>query len=204
MGTLTATLQPDTGVVGHRTLGKFDLVVSANSQLALTLLSLDIPAVDGLGKLIVFRDRLGQHGPGTSEHVDMRPPLVTSGSDDEVGLEDLLLTGIGKSIQRAILDMLNLDLELVALVIDTGDLATGKNAVRPLSLVVADLALLVIHLLIKVLNELQANNAVVGGTSLGQKVLARPGSSGPHVVNVLGVEDGVDAMNIVRECLTYT
>lgn len=80
---------------------------------------------------------------------------------------------------------------------------------RPLSLIAAKLALLVVHDLVEVLNQVQSDHAIVGGASLGEKGLPGLGRPGPQVVNVLGVEDGVDAagpglaLAIVSGLLTY-
>ncbi|KAI6759627.1 hypothetical protein HG530_010307 [Fusarium avenaceum] len=107
---------------------------------------------------------------------------------------------VDKAIKRTISDALNLDLKSITLGVDAGDLTTIKDAVGPLSLIVANLTLLVIHLLKKVLDKLQAHDTVVGGTGFGQKSLTSLNRSGPEVVDVVRVEDGVDAvLNVVED-----
>lgn len=196
VSSLAAALQPDTGALGNGAGLELDLVISADSQLALALLRVDVPAGHGLAELgsVALGDGLGQHGPGILEDVDVGVAPVASGSDDEVNLENLLVSGIDVAVQGDVVDLLDADLDLVTLLLDAGDLAAGKDTMRPLGLVGANQALLLIHLLVEVLDQVQAHNTVVGGADLIQEALSGGSRPGVDVVDVLGVEDGVDAV----------
>jgi hypothetical protein len=64
--------------------------------------------------------------------------------------------------------------------------------VGPPLLVGAELALLVVHLLVQVLDQLEADHAVVGRAGVIEELVSVLGRSGEDLVDVLGVEDLVD------------
>lgn len=90
VSSLAAALQPDTRVLGNGSRVELDPVVTANSQLPLALLSLDVPTSDSLVVCLLGNGR-GQHGPRILEHVDVSASLVTSGGDNQVDIQQLLV-----------------------------------------------------------------------------------------------------------------
>lgn len=195
MSSLAAALKPDSSILGDAAGVELDAVVSVDGQVALALLRLDVPAGDALAELGLVGFVLGQHVPSALEHVDVSDALVAGGGDDEVGLDRLLTT---EAAEGTLGGVVNLDLQAVALGGDAGDLAAAEDAVGPGLLVGADVALLLVHQLVELLDEVEANDAVVGGAGLGEEVVARLGRSGPEAIDILRVEDGVDAVGWKR------
>lgn len=125
----------------------------------------------------------------------MCSPLVSSGADDQVDLEVFLVQ------KRAIVVLVvfssgthgNLDAELVALFAHIDDFPPGQEAMRPLLLINAEGASLVVHLFVQVLNQLKTDHAVVGGARILQNAGAVGRWLGVDGVDVGRIEDGVDA-----------
>jgi hypothetical protein len=92
--------------------------------------------------------------------------LVPRGTDDEIHLQVLLVK------EWTIMHFLflraasHLDAELFAILVDTNELPPSQDPMRPLPLIYAKSASLMIHHLIQVLNQLETNNPVVGGTCI--------------------------------------
>lgn len=195
---LAAALQPDAGVVVDGAGRELHLVVSPDGNLALALDGVDVPPRDALAVGLAVADgrRLGEEVPGALEHVDVGLALVAGGGDDEVGLHHLL--AVEGALGGNVLQLLHPELDLVVVDgLDAVDLAAAHDAVRPLGVVGAEHATLVVQVLVELLDELEADDAVVSSAGLGEEVVAVPGRPGEHHVDVLGVEDGVDKGGVV-------
>lgn len=203
VSTLAAALQPNAAALGNLALTELDRVVAVrlNNSQAL-LLALDEPSV--LGALDGLSDErrvsLREKGPRGLEHIDMRHALVTGSADDDIDIERLLVHNRSIDISSLVLAIevaADLDFEVVALLRDGDDLARGQNAVGPLGLVGAENAALMVHDLVEVLDELEADDAVVGGLGVGKEVGAVSRGAGVDGIDEFGVEDGVDAGRLV-------
>jgi len=136
-----------------------------------------------------------QERPRIFEHVQVCSPLVASSADNQVHLKDLLVHE-GALVALVVFSSgahSNLDAELVTFFDHIDNLPPGQEAMRPLLLVYAERASLVVHLLVQVLNQLQTDHAVVGGARILQETGAVARWLGVNGVNEGGVEDGVDA-----------
>ena len=115
--------------------------------------------------------------------------LVAGSSNQQVHLQRLLIDEVDKAFDLAVGDVLHLELQGVFSRLNAGDLAATHDPVRPLLLVWSEISPLVVLALVHLLNEFQSDDAIVGGASLGQKVVAVPCRLGEEGVDVFGVED---------------
>ncbi len=99
----------------------------------------------------------------------MRGPAVASCGNDKIHIQDLFL-------QWSISEILSwcgtadFNSECVAVLLHIEDLPAAHDAMRPQSLVGTQLAALVIYALVQVLDQLQADNAVIGSTCIPEQV----------------------------------
>lgn len=131
----------------------------------------------------------------------MGVPLIASGCNDQIdvnfGCAAVLPSGVG-AIPRVALIGLHEEAESVLVAgFDTRNAAAGQNAVRPSRLIRTKLAALVVHAFIEGFDQLETNHTVVGRASVSQQMLSVSGGLWVQVVNVLGVEDGVDAETVL-------
>ncbi|KAL2264495.1 hypothetical protein VTJ83DRAFT_7005 [Remersonia thermophila] len=192
---LATALQPDSRTGGDRPGREPDAVIPTHfdhpRRAGFSLARLYNPPVvpRALG---LRRGQLGEEVPSALEHIHVGLALVASGADDNVGFEHLF------SEQRPISssgsgDHSNLQADLVALILDGQNLAPGENPVRPLCFVRSQGPLLVIHDLKEVLDELKADDTVVGRLGISDQVGSIGRRLGIEVVDKLRVEDAVDA-----------
>lgn len=133
----------------------------------------------------------------------MGAALVAGGGHDEVGVEDLVAGQLADEAVleavAAMLDAADVDLQALRLLalVDLDDVAAEEHAVGPLALVDAEKALLVVEHLVQVVDELEADDAVVGGLGLLDEGAAVGLRLGVQLVDVAGVEDGVDERRVV-------
>lgn len=201
MSSLTAPLQPNATALCNLVLTKLDRIIPVRlDHPQALLLTLNEPPV--LGSLDSLSDQrrisLRQQRPRGLEHIHVRHALVAGSADDHVDIKRLLIHNgsIGGGLILAVEVAADLDLELIALLGNRDDLARSHDAVRPLRLVGAEHAALVVHDLIKMLNELEADDTVVGGLGVGEEVRAVGRGAGVDGVNEFGVEDGVDTVTV--------
>ena len=90
----------------------------------------------------------------------------------------------------------DLETETLAIVLGREDVPPSQDAVGPFLLVRPKGALLVVHDLEEVLDELQPDDTVVGGTGVGEKVGPVCGGLGVNGIDELRVEDGVNTTEV--------
>jgi hypothetical protein len=81
----------------------------------------------------------------------------------------------------------------VPLFLDPDNVPPSQDSVWPLFLIRPKCPLLVVHDLVEVLDQLEADNAVVGGTRIGEEVRAVGWWFGVDGVDKFGIKDGIDA-----------
>jgi len=201
VGALVATLKPNTGTVRNTAGSKTDAIVTSNLQNACGLLILGLhepPVLGHRGLDSTSTLKLGKKGVCALEYIKMGTALVTSGADNQIHVEELL---VDKGSLLLVLLTRNVlgesELKLVALLVDIHNLATTHDAVRPLGLIGSKGPLLVVHLVVQLLNQLEADDTVVGGFGVVEEVLAVSRALGIELIDELGVEDLVNERRIV-------
>jgi len=204
VGALVATLKPNTGTVRNTAGSKTDAIVTSNLQNACGLLILGLhepPVLGHRGLDSTSTLKLGKKGVCALEYIKMGTALVTSGADNQIHVEELL---VDKGSLLLVLLTRNVlgesELKLVALLVDIHNLATTHDAVRPLGLIGSKGPLLVVHLVVQLLNQLEADDTVVGGFGVVEEVLAVSRALGIELIDELGVEDLVNAWGTLAQC----
>lgn len=198
MGCLAAALQPNTRTRSNSSGWKPDPVIATNlDDTSRRLLGLGRrvhqPAVLPHKAGLAGGD-LGQKMPSALEHVNVGSPLVTCGADDKIHVHIFLFQGAvcgGRARKQR-----DLETETLAIVLGRDDVPPSQDTVGPFLLVRPKGALLVVHDLEEVLDELQPDDTVVGGTGVGEKVGPVCGGLGVNGVDELGVKDGVDTTGV--------
>ncbi len=180
---LAAPLQPDAGPRGHLPGGKLHAVVAPDPDRAIADL--------GLGR----RAAVGrQQGADVAHQLEVSAPAVSGGGYDEVDVQDLVVPVVA-GVQRADPEAERRSGAAVAVAADEADDVRGvADAVRPPGLVGAQLAPLLVHELVQVLDQPEAHDAVVGRPRVRQQrapVRRRPREQRVHEGRV---EDGVHAV----------
>jgi len=178
MCAFTATLQPNAGTVLDGAVLKLDTIVTTDLEgFRRSVVGCNLPPVQLTGAAV----RGGRQKPGSiSQHVNMGVAPVTRRGNDKVYVEDL--------VGRQTVDVRNDERKSAtgtgAVGLHAFHKATTHDAVRPLRLVRAQLAFLVVHALVELLDQLQAHDAVVCASGFGEEVLSVPGWLGVELVNV--------------------
>ncbi len=173
MSCLTATLQPNTRALGNRPRGEAHAIITPDFHHAgcsLGTRRLYQPAVFPQVTAHTTCDvNLREELPCVLEHVQVGSSPVPSGANDEVNVQILFLHQ-GAICHAGEREKGDLEAKPVALVLGTDKLAPGQNTVWPLLLFRSKCPLLVVHGLEEVFDQLEADDAVVGGSRIGQEV----------------------------------
>ena len=206
MSRLAATLQPNARTRSNRSRRKTNTVITPNlhhpaGQLV-ALACFHDPLIFP-GKPALTGRSLGEKMPCVLQHVDMSGSLVARRANDKVHLqlffpEQRPILGTSDREHR------NVEAQGIALVLDSGDVPPGQNAMRPLLLIRPKCPFLVVHNFEQVLDELQPDNAVVGGAGIREEVRAVCRGLGINSVDKLGVEDAIDTVNVSRRPVSHS
>lgn len=208
VGRFAASLQENTSIGRHSARGISHTVVASDLELSRSrgrVRAGDFPSINKLALAgVTGGGDLGKQVPTVAEHIDVGVALVASGRDNQVDVEDLI-TGqlvdeaILKAVAGGVLEAADVDLQAVRLLAlgDLGDVTAKEHAVGPLALVVAEGALLVVQHLVQGLDELESHDAVVGRLGLLDERAAIALGLGVQLIDVRGVENGVDKRRVV-------
>lgn len=168
MGTLTASLEPDTRPGCHLAGGELDTIVAADADGAITDARISGHAgrrgvaARHLGvtaaALLLALCGVGQQGLDVAHEGQVRVASVAGGSDDEVDIEDLIVAAVRLGGQGSDPQTHGFGRRRFK----ANDVGRGADPVRPATLVASKLTQLVVHSFVQLLDQPQAHHAVVG------------------------------------------